>query len=123
MGVAERILKVAFPEAIWRRVLARTNGTCTYCGKELSPNEYGKCQPIPPEDGAWEVDHWIPRSSFRDGKNPDVFINLWPACCGCNDEKSDRIDGEGYVLERINQNLSVNQMIVDSLVLATAKRP
>lgn len=110
------LVKLAFPEEIWTRVLAKTKSTCTYCGKNLSPDEYGKCQPIPPQDGAWEVDHWLPRSWFQDAGRADAFINLWPACCGCNDEKSDRVDGEAYVLERVMSNLTVNRAILELLV-------
>lgn len=115
-------MKTAFPENIWQKVLAKTNGSCTYCGKILHADLYGKCQPIPCEDGAWEVDHWIPRSWFNDETKSHAFINLWPACCGCNDEKSDRVSGEVYVLERINNGLHVNSVVVDALVAnATSK--
>ena len=96
------ITKTAYPKKTWRPVLLKTGVTCAYCAKRLDPSEYGKCSPIPAPDGAWEVDHWIPKSSFKNSWNAEAFENLWPGCCGCNDEKADRT-GEVYIAERKSQ--------------------
>ena len=111
------IEKFAFDEEIWRPVLAKTKGTCTYCGTPLNAAAYGQCDSDPP-NGAWEVDHWVPKSWFRDETRADVYINLWPACCKCNDDKSDRIDGERYLIERALNNHMTNQLSLDRLVSA-----
>ena len=79
-------------------IFNKAGGVCTYCGRQLSFELYGQCQPVPSPVGAWEVDHWRPKSSYADESEADVPDNLWPACCSCNEEKGDKFDGEAFVL-------------------------
>ena len=88
-------------------MLLKTDGNCTYCGKKLDPKEYGACLSVPTADGAWEVDHWIPKSSFKKAADAEAFENLWPACCGCNDEKG-ATTGEAYIAKRKADGLPTN---------------
>jgi 5-methylcytosine-specific restriction endonuclease McrA len=104
------ITKTGYPKPTWRRVLAKAGVTCAYCGKALSPDEYGMCSPIPARDGAWEVDHWIPKSSFKNPWDAEAFDNLWPACCGCNDEKRNTT-GEEYIAKRKAAGLPINTTV------------
>jgi 5-methylcytosine-specific restriction endonuclease McrA len=104
------ITKTAYPAKKWRPVFLKTVGRCTYCGKQLDPRGYGMCSPIPAPDGAWEVDHWVPRSSFKNEADAEEFENLWPACCGCNDEKGDST-GEAYIAKRKAQGLPTNTSV------------
>jgi len=55
-------------------VFRRSDGRCHYCGAALSL------------DGAWHVEHQMPRALGGDD-NP---VNLVAACAGCNLEKGDR---------------------------------
>jgi 5-methylcytosine-specific restriction endonuclease McrA len=59
----------------------KTNGYCRLCDRKLSLVNYNR----PGRRGAWHVDHSNPRS--RGGT--DYLRNLFPACIGCNQVKSD----------------------------------
>jgi 5-methylcytosine-specific restriction endonuclease McrA len=104
------ITKTAFPGPTRRRVLLKTGGTCIYCGKKLDLDEYNKCAEEPRPNGAWEVDHWIPRSFFNTDAEADVIDNLWPACCACNDEKTNTT-GEAYIAKRKATGRQINPSV------------
>jgi 5-methylcytosine-specific restriction endonuclease McrA len=104
------ITKTGYSKRTRRRVLLKTRVTCAYCGKALDPDEYGMSSPIPPPNGAWEVDHWIPKSSFKNPWDAEAFENLWPACSGCNDEKSSTT-GEEYIAKRKAAGLPINTSV------------
>ena len=73
-----------------KKVLAKTDGHCGYCGVDLT-------------NGRWQVDHIIPKRNFilyyKQGRVP-VFLkhlteydmnhidNLLATCCSCNNYKS-----------------------------------
>lgn len=65
-----------------KRVFAKTERECWYCGRLLVFANHG----CPGSLGAWEVDHATPVS--RGGS--DRIWNLWPACVDCNREKGDK---------------------------------
>lgn len=60
------------PEAK-KKLLAKCNGHCAYCGRKLSL-------------GTLTIDHFIPLS--RGGSN--VFSNLLPSCRACNVAKGNK---------------------------------
>jgi hypothetical protein len=62
------------------RIYRRTSGYCHLCHSTLARKNYGK----PGQRGAWEVEHSVPRSKG----GTDHPNNLYPACVGCNREKS-----------------------------------
>lgn len=66
-------------EEILNHVFDKTDGHCRYCEKKLVWKNYGKFG----KQGAWEIDHDIPKS--RGGM--DYLMNLLPACIPCNREK------------------------------------
>jgi hypothetical protein len=53
------------------KVYRKTDGKCTYCGGDLSPNTF-------------VVDHILPRKQG----GGDEFANLAPACPSCNGKKT-----------------------------------
>lgn len=113
--------KIAVPESTWRKVLAKTAGNCTYCGKKLEAALYGRCSPVPSEDGAWEVEHWIARSAFDEPADADTLANYWPACCGCNDEKG-VMSGPDYLAQRQRHGLPVGSHGLGHALWAPSKR-
>lgn len=82
-----------------KEIFEKTGGYCRYCKKSLVFKDHGGCKDNASawllRRGAWEVDHDMPTS--RGGS--DDISNLWPACCDCNDKKSD-MTGEEYMRER-----------------------
>jgi hypothetical protein len=56
-----------------QRVFEKTDGQCYHCKTLL--------------DGAWEIDHLMPRS--KGGRH--IFTNLVPSCVPCNQDKSDTL--------------------------------
>lgn len=62
------------------QIYRRTSGYCHLCHKKLSRRNYGQFG----KRGAWEVEHSVPRSNG----GTDHMNNLFPACCGCNRDKS-----------------------------------
>ena len=102
-------------------IFNKAGGVCTYCGRQLSFELYGQCQPVPSPVGAWEVDHWRPKSSYADESEADVPDNLWPACCSCNEEKGDKFDGEAFVLDRAGRHLPINRATLGRLVEAAMR--
>ncbi len=97
------ITKQGFAPNIWKPVLGKTNGRCAYCEKKLDAELYGQCGQLSPPEGAWEVDHWIPKCK----NGTDVLGNLVPACCECNDEKGE-MSGEDYILQRNRKGQDIN---------------
>jgi len=63
-----------------RKIYDKTGGRCHICKKQLSFRNWGD----PEGKGGWEIDHSVPKS--RGGS--DHLNNLYPACVGCNREKS-----------------------------------
>ena len=62
------------------------DGTCFYCEKRLSFQNYGAVGEV----GAWEVDHFIPLAAG----GTDEPRNRVPACVDCNTRKSDLMPWE-----------------------------
>lgn len=62
------------------RVYRRTSGYCHLCHSKLARKNYGR----PGKKGAWEIEHSVPRSKG----GTDHPNNLYPACVGCNRDKS-----------------------------------
>jgi 5-methylcytosine-specific restriction endonuclease McrA len=90
-------------------IFNKTNGKCVYCGASLQLANYGACSQKNPPLGAWEVDHWIPRSWFTPENAGDFDENYEPVCCSCNDDKLNRLDGAEYLNERLSNDLPYNQ--------------
>ena len=63
------------------RILAKTDGKCRFCGKKLSPSNYGRRG----RHGAWAVDHSVPVASG----GTDHLNNLFASCYYCNENKAD----------------------------------
>ncbi len=98
--------KTAQPESVWRPIYEKTGGTCAYCGVEVDEARYGKCAEGLP--GAWIVEHWKPRSTFKaDDPTKDDPDNLWVGCCSCNDAKGVLI-GSVYISRRQQAGQPVN---------------
>jgi hypothetical protein len=72
---------LAFSKQVRARILAKTDGRCTYCGHWPLGNN-------------WHVEHMWPKSkpeSLPPGLDgPDDFANLWPSCPECNHKKGAR---------------------------------
>lgn len=74
---AERPKRMALKKKQWSRILAKSCGSCVYCG-------FGKDYSA---DIVIEIDHFVPLS--RGGTN--AMSNLVAACSDCNAEKSDML--------------------------------
>lgn len=73
---------MAWSEERLRAVFDKTAGRCHVCREKLAFKNHGR----PGARGAWQVDHSVARA--RGGS--DHLNNLFPACCECNNRKSDR---------------------------------
>lgn len=70
-------------------IFSKTDGYCYICGKKLVFKNRRKGM-----RGAWNIEHRYPYArGGTDGERND-FHNLWPACIGCNQDKSDLRPGE-----------------------------
>ena len=79
-------------------ILDKTDGRCRFCGKRLSPSNYGQ----PGKHGAWAVDHSVPKASG----GTEHLNNLYASCYDCNQDKSDTL-GSSYKARRRRQGQHV----------------
>jgi len=105
---------MSWPTSQLKTIYTKIGGYCTYCGDKLRRSAYGKCNDKPRPDGAWEVEHWIPRDDCDSDEDCNDPRNLWPACCDCNDEKSTLTGGE-YLRWRWENDREIPERWVDQL--------
>lgn len=71
-----------YDKTLLTQIYRRTSGYCHLCHSKLAFKNYGR----PDKRGGWEVEHSVPRSKG----GTDHLNNLFPACVGCNHDKSNR---------------------------------
>jgi hypothetical protein len=76
-------------------IFNKGGGYCFYCGTSITRSSHGPMASLMRITGAWEVEHWIPKSTTSSAA-AEQADNLVPACCACNDEKG-TMAGESYI--------------------------
>lgn len=100
MGLlGERAIQTMPSDRELDHIYLKYQGRCTYCAFGIIRKVYGLVFVVMKIQGAWEIEHWVPKARTPENQDPDRFDNLVPSCWECNDKKG-TMTGEEFIRDR-----------------------